>query len=230
MSAAAIADAMRKAGCSVEQIVAALKEYEEGKRAKGRASNARRQAEFRARRNESNESNAHNGVTESNENNGVTHVTGVTENDIPRVRVLYGEENSIINKTSNDVLQKAAPRVGKGSRITGCWAPDSADWHFAIAELGGEGADRELAKFRDYWIGKPGAGGLKLDWQATWRNWVRKAADDRKARAGPRAGPPTSKATQLSQALRAAERFKNEQRYDTSPNLVIDVAAIAREA
>ena len=28
-------------------------------------------------------------------------------------------------------------------------------------------------KFRDYWIGVPGARGTKLDWPATWRNFVR---------------------------------------------------------
>jgi uncharacterized protein YdaU (DUF1376 family) len=27
--------------------------------------------------------------------------------------------------------------------------------------------------FKDFWIAKPGAGGVKLDWAATWRNWVR---------------------------------------------------------
>jgi uncharacterized protein YdaU (DUF1376 family) len=27
--------------------------------------------------------------------------------------------------------------------------------------------------FKDFWISKPGAGGVKLDWTATWRNWVR---------------------------------------------------------
>ena len=29
------------------------------------------------------------------------------------------------------------------------------------------------ASFKDYWIAKPGSGGLKLNWEATWRNWVR---------------------------------------------------------
>ncbi len=28
--------------------------------------------------------------------------------------------------------------------------------------------------FRDYWIALPGQKGVKLDWMATWRNWVRK--------------------------------------------------------
>jgi hypothetical protein len=29
------------------------------------------------------------------------------------------------------------------------------------------------AKFADFWHGKPGKSGTKLDWLATWRNWVR---------------------------------------------------------
>jgi len=31
----------------------------------------------------------------------------------------------------------------------------------------------EAEKFRDYWIGVGGQKGRKLDWQATWRNWMR---------------------------------------------------------
>jgi uncharacterized protein YdaU (DUF1376 family) len=27
--------------------------------------------------------------------------------------------------------------------------------------------------FRDYWIAQPGSKGVKADWMATWRNWVR---------------------------------------------------------
>lgn len=39
-------------------------------------------------------------------------------------------------------------------------------------------------KFRDYWAGVPGARGRKLDWPATWRNFVR----DEYVRKGQRAG------------------------------------------
>lgn len=31
--------------------------------------------------------------------------------------------------------------------------------------------------FKDYWISQPGAKGIKLDWEATWRNWVRNQRD-----------------------------------------------------
>ena len=33
----------------------------------------------------------------------------------------------------------------------------------------------EADKFRDYWIGVGGQKGRKLDWDATWRNWIRNA-------------------------------------------------------
>jgi DNA-binding IscR family transcriptional regulator len=33
--------------------------------------------------------------------------------------------------------------------------------------------------FEDYWVAKPGPNALKLDWRATWRNWVRNAKPDR---------------------------------------------------
>ena len=29
----------------------------------------------------------------------------------------------------------------------------------------------------DYWTAAPGQRGVKLDWNATWRNWMRRAAD-----------------------------------------------------
>jgi hypothetical protein len=30
-----------------------------------------------------------------------------------------------------------------------------------------------FSEFRDYWIAVAGQRGVKLDWDATWRNWVR---------------------------------------------------------
>ena len=36
---------------------------------------------------------------------------------------------------------------------------------------------RETEQFCDYWRAKPGKDGRKLDWPATWRNWMRTAED-----------------------------------------------------
>lgn len=75
-------------------------------------------------------------------------------------------------------------RPDKGTRLPSNWQPSDDDCSAAQAEgLTDDQIHRESAKFRDYWLAKPGAGGVKLDWPATWRNWVRRAADD--GRTGP---------------------------------------------
>lgn len=62
----------------------------------------------------------------------------------------------------------------RGARLSQDWVPGEADRAFA-KQLGWSDAqiDSEAANFRDYWIAKPGSGGCKLDWPATWRKWVR---------------------------------------------------------
>jgi hypothetical protein len=38
----------------------------------------------------------------------------------------------------------------------------------------------DLDAFRDYWLAVPGARGVKLDWNATWRTWQRREAERRR--------------------------------------------------
>lgn len=67
---------------------------------------------------------------------------------------------------------KSAQR--RGSRIDE-WAPNDIDAEFCSAL--GLHTKQTYAKFRDYWIAKPGQAGVKLDWPATWRNWCRAEAE-----------------------------------------------------
>jgi uncharacterized protein YdaU (DUF1376 family) len=61
----------------------------------------------------------------------------------------------------------------RGSRLSADWVlpKEWADWAKQ------ERPDLDLRsvgeQFRDYWSAKAGSGSTKLDWQATWRNWVR---------------------------------------------------------
>jgi hypothetical protein len=45
--------------------------------------------------------------------------------------------------------------------------------------------EREFDRFRDYWRAKAGRDGRKLDWLATWRNWMRTAEDRQRPRERP---------------------------------------------
>lgn len=72
----------------------------------------------------------------------------------------------------------------------------------------------EAEQFRDYWTAKPGKDGTKLDWPATWRQWVR---NQLKRHPAARASPPRQPnvADGFAAATRIAERA-NDPRYDTS--------------
>jgi hypothetical protein len=86
--------------------------------------------------------------------------------------ILHIENN--INKSS---MQRSA-KPSRGTRIAPDWKPSEADMATGKQEgLSDKEIDREAARFRDYWTGRAGSGGVKLDWSATWRNWVRTAAE-----------------------------------------------------
>lgn len=82
----------------------------------------------------------------------------------------------------------ASPKKKTGVRLTEDWRLSKALGEWAVSEGMPEGTVRtEADRFRDYWVSKPGKDGVKLDWAATWRNWVRKWAAD-EARHGSRRG------------------------------------------
>lgn len=69
--------------------------------------------------------------------------------------------------------KERAPR-SRASRLPDDFEPDA---EYAIATLPDLDVAAESARFSDYWRGKSGSGGMKVDWQATWRNWIRNCKD-----------------------------------------------------
>lgn len=67
-------------------------------------------------------------------------------------------------------------RSPTGTRLPQDWQPDDDDLLFA-SEQGVDGS-AEAAKYRDYWHSVAGAKGRRQDWDAVWRNWIRRAAED----------------------------------------------------
>lgn len=61
----------------------------------------------------------------------------------------------------------------QGSRLPPGWFPSESLKAWAEKERVDLDVVGVIAKFRDYWIAVPGGKGSKLDWEATFRNWVR---------------------------------------------------------
>lgn len=87
--------------------------------------------------------------------------------------------------SGSDARTRARERPG--TRIPDDFEPtiEMTDWARQHAPTTSR-ADHE--RFVDYWRGIPGAKGRKLDWPATWRNWMRREHEQRashQARASP---------------------------------------------
>lgn len=85
-------------------------------------------------------------------------------------------DNPVIQE--NQITEPDKSATKRGTRLPDDWTPSNK----LIAWAQGEGIDllmieRETAKFKDFWPAKPGQGGLKLDWDRTWKNWLRTAKE-----------------------------------------------------
>jgi hypothetical protein len=90
----------------------------------------------------------------------------------------------------------------KGSRLSPEWVlpADWGDWAASQGMTAQQVLD-QADRFRDYWIGKSGAGASKADWRATWRNWIRNAIE----RLGKQNGKPVETGSEIARL--AADRF-----------------------
>ena len=77
------------------------------------------------------------------------------------------------NPESQKFPQKPAVR-SMGTRLAEDRLPALWEAHAVNAErMTSEEARREWDRFHDYWVAQPGVKGRKVDWFATWRNWLR---------------------------------------------------------
>jgi hypothetical protein len=97
----------------------------------------------------------------------------------------------------------------RGQRLPMDWKPDDVLTQWTRKEVPELDLDRELDRFRDYWRAKAGAAGVKSDWIATWRNWIRRIADDRKRGSKPAQSRPSAHVAR-GPSLSDAERMNAE--------------------
>lgn len=101
-------------------------------------------------------------------------------------------------KSNNAMPKPAKQETQRGTRLDANFVIPFEWLNWAISERGWtmDEVKQEAVSFVDYWAGVSGAKGVKADWQATWRNSVRRSH---------RAGREIAKPSQLS-PLEIAER------------------------
>lgn len=103
----------------------------------------------------------------SNKNNGISmrlHTPSICSDDANHKPV-----------TIKKVIDKSITQKNRGCRLPDDWFPKPEDEFLKPFNLTADQLQNHFQSFRDYWMAKPGKDGVKLDWQATWRNWIRNA-------------------------------------------------------
>lgn len=101
-------------------------------------------------------------------------VRGTPERAAPGTVLEPSVEPSVRTKTTG---RTRGSRIPDDFRAT----PEMVAWARENTPLVGTA---ETDAFVDYFRGAPGQKGVKTDWPATWRNWMRRAQSDRESRNG----------------------------------------------
>jgi hypothetical protein len=80
--------------------------------------------------------------------------------------------NAIDTDTDTEQIQKKVNNK-RGSRLAQDWFLSKAMGDWATQERPDLDVRQVAEQFKDYWAAQAGQKGVKLDWDATWRNWVR---------------------------------------------------------
>lgn len=101
----------------------------------------------------------------------VSELIGTRSEELGSARAdsLYSDSLS----TDSRVEAKKQKRDATASRLPADWEPSDEDVTFCVSERKDLDPKGVADRFRDYWHAQPGQKGRKIDWSATWRNWVR---------------------------------------------------------
>lgn len=100
--------------------------------------------------------------------------------------------------------QPKIPNAAKGTRYPAD-ATLPADWRiFCQQERPDINPERVHDNFKDHWLGEPGSSGLKSDWPATWRKWVR---NEKPAPGAPTTSGPSEQAKELARINAEATKW-----------------------
>ena len=100
------------------------------------------------------------------------HKPQKSESDITHSNECVGAQSA--DTPAEQPKQKAAKKTARrASRISDNWGPTPKDYAYAKSKgLSPQEINDEADRFRNYWSAKSGRGSTKLDWEATWCNWI----------------------------------------------------------
>ena len=76
-------------------------------------------------------------------------------------------------ETEREGEKEKETKQSRGTRLPTNWVISVENIEFCNKTRPDLSPMQTASRFKDYWTAQPGSKGVKLDWDATWRNWVR---------------------------------------------------------
>lgn len=109
------------------------------------------------------------------------------------------EEVAALRRIINGVPASAVKKK-RAAQLPADWQPNEADVARLAASFPNVDIEHETDSFRDYWASR---GEARADWDAAYRNWIRKAASFAKAPVTRLQGRPAGRTAAIGEVNRA---------------------------
>ena len=101
-----------------------------------------------------------------------TYINTLRTQDVP-IMSTSSIHDATINHKPLTINHKPIKENKRGSRLPQDWVLNKSMGDWATQERPDLDVRQVAEQFKDYWVAQAGQKGVKLDWDATWRNWVR---------------------------------------------------------
>lgn len=122
---------------------------------------------------------------------------------------------------------KRSERVN-GTRIAPDWKPSAEDRGYARGKgLSDQTIDAQAERFRNHWLASTARNAVKLDWPATWRNWVLSSIERNPSLITAHAGGGSDERARVFRMLDEHRRRGGEWPWPQEPREALDKALVA---
>jgi uncharacterized protein YdaU (DUF1376 family) len=102
-----------------------------------------------------------------------TYINTLRTQDVPIMSTSSVHDATTNHKPLTINHKPIKEKQQRGSRLASDWFLTKTMGDWATQERPDLDVRQVAEQFKDYWVAQAGQKGVKLDWDATWRNWVR---------------------------------------------------------
>lgn len=113
-------------------------------------------------------------MSEKNTSESINKLSHWLEQDDINVISQRYQDDSLEKEIETETKKEERQKSQRATRLPSDFFFPKEWFDFCVEQRQDLNPQKIFDEFKDYWIAQPGQKGVKTDWDATWRNWVRR--------------------------------------------------------